>query len=86
MAGAAPLSESLQKRVTEVLYNGTKLETNWGMSEVVAVSTMFPSGKAITDGSVGTLLPGMEAKIIDTVTGKELGKGERGELLVKGMG
>ena len=85
MSGAAPLSRSLQERVTEIFYNGTKLETNWGMTEVVAVATMLPSGKGVTDGSVGTLLPGMEAKIVDTVTGKEVGVGDRGELLVKGI-
>jgi len=81
MSGAAPLSKSLQERVTKVFYNGTKLETNWGMTEVVAVATMLPSGQGVTDGSVGTLLPGMEAKI----TGEELGVGQSGELLVKGI-
>jgi 4-coumarate--CoA ligase len=85
MSGAAPLSQSLQERVTKVLYNNTKLETNWGMTEVVAVATMLPSGESITDGSVGTLLPGMEAKLVDTMTGRELGVGERGELLIKGI-
>lgn len=84
MSGAAPLSKSLQQRVTKVLYNGTKLATNWGMTEVVAVATMYPAGKEVTDGSVGVLLPGMEAKVVDTVSGKELGAGQRGELLVKG--
>ena len=85
MSGAAPLSKSLQERVTKVLWNGTKLATNWGMTEVVAVATMYPAGKEITDGSVGVLLPGMEAKVVDTASGKELGAGQRGELLVKGI-
>lgn len=31
-----------------------------------------------------TLIPGKEAKIVDVVSGKELGAGERGELLIKG--
>lgn len=79
------MSRSLQERVTKIFYNGTKLETNWGMTEVVAVATMLPSGEGVTDGSVGTLLPGMEAKIVDTLTGKEVGVGDRGELLVKGI-
>lgn len=85
MSGAAPLSRSLQERVTKVLWNGTKLATNWGMTEVVAVATMYPAGREITDGSVGVLLPGMEAKVVDTASGKELGAGQRGELLVKGI-
>ena len=55
------------------------------MTEVVAVATMLPSGQGVTDGSVGTLLPGMEAKIVDTITGEELGVGQSGELLVKGI-
>jgi len=84
MSGAAPLSRGLQERVTGVLWNATMLATNWGMTEVVAVATMFEAGKGTLDGSVGTLLPGMEAKIVDTLTGKELGVGERGELLIKG--
>jgi acyl-coenzyme A synthetase/AMP-(fatty) acid ligase len=85
MSGAAPLSRSLQERVTKVLWNGTKLATNWGMTEVVAVATMYPAGKEVTDGSVGVLLPGMEARVVDTASGKELGAGQRGELLVRGM-
>jgi acyl-CoA synthetase (AMP-forming)/AMP-acid ligase II len=84
-SGAAPLSKGLQRRVSEVLYNGATLETNWGMTEVVAVATMFPTGSNEMEGSVGTLLPGMEAKIVDVSSGKELGVGERGELLIKGM-
>jgi acyl-CoA synthetase (AMP-forming)/AMP-acid ligase II len=84
MSGAAPLSKGLQERATKVFYNGTKLATNWGMTEVVAVATMVPAGEDELDGSVGRLLPGMEAKVVDTISGKELGVGERGELLVKG--
>jgi 4-coumarate--CoA ligase len=84
MSGAAPLSKGLQQRTSEVFYHGTKLATNWGMTEVVAVATMVPAGEERLDGSVGTLLPGMEGKVVDTITGKELGVGERGELLVKG--
>lgn len=83
-SGAAPLSKGLQRRVSEVLYNGATLETNWGMTEVVAVATMFPTGSNEMEGSVGTLLPGMEGKIVDVSSGKELGVGERGELLIKG--
>ena len=84
MSGAAPLSKGLQQRVSKVFYNGTTLETNWGMTEVVAVATMFPAGSKEMEGSVGTLLPGIEAKVVDVDSGKELGVGERGELLVKG--
>jgi len=85
MSGAAPLSKGLQQRVSKVFYNGTTLETNWGMTEVVAVATMFPAGSKDLEGSVGTLLPGIEAKVVDVDSGKELGVGERGELLVKGI-
>jgi 4-coumarate--CoA ligase len=85
MSGSAPLSKDLQQRATKVFYNGTKLATNWGMTEVVAVATVYPAGKEQLDGSVGMLLPGMQAKIIDTITGKELDVGERGELLIKGF-
>ena len=49
------------------------------------MATMFEAGKGSLDGSVGTLLPGMEGKIVDSLTGKELGVGERGELLIKGI-
>lgn len=85
MSGSAPLSKGLQERTSAVLYNNTTLSTNWGMTEVVAVATMVPTGTGEADGSVGTLLPGMEAKIVDTLSGKELGVGERGELLIRGM-
>jgi acyl-CoA synthetase (AMP-forming)/AMP-acid ligase II len=85
MSGAAPLSKELQQKVTKVLYNGTTLTTNWGMTETVAVAAMYPATNKETEGSVGTLMPGLEAKVIDTISGKELGVGERGELLIKGI-
>jgi hypothetical protein len=85
MSGSAPLSKGLQERVSAQLFNGAKLSTNWGMTEVVAVATMVPTGMGECDGSVGTLLPGMEGRIVDTMTGKDVGVGERGELLVRGI-
>ena len=85
MSGSAPLSKGLQERVSAQLFDGAKLSTNWGMTEVVAVATMVPTGMGENDGSVGTLLPGMEGRIVDTMTGKDVGVGERGELLVRGI-
>ena len=36
-------------------------------------------------GSIGVLLPGNEARVVDTETGKDKGKNQSGELLVRSL-
>ena len=83
-SGAAPLGEELAKAVADRL--GCEVRQGYGMTETSPVTHMVPASR--TDwtkyGSVGPVIPGVEAKLIDVETGEEVGEGERGELCVRG--
>ncbi len=53
------------------------------MTEVTCAGLVAPAGIEDHTGSVGVLLPNCECKLIDE-NGKEVGKGERGEIYIKG--
>jgi len=57
----------------------------YGMTELSPFCTVMNPSKWNTKlGSVGTLVPGTIAKVIDADSGKSLAAGEEGELCVKG--
>ncbi|ODA80416.1 hypothetical protein RJ55_03374 [Drechmeria coniospora] len=81
-SAAAPLGRELVVAVWERLKIGVK--QGYGLSETSpVVHSQLTDEWWRFQGSVGRLLPNMEAKIVDA-EGKELGHGERGELLLKG--
>ena len=79
LCGAAPLSRELQNDVAAQLK--VNIIQGWGMTETVCGGILTPGGSKDDTGSVGVLLPNMEAKLIDN-DGNE--SKERGELLVRG--
>ncbi|PHH81302.1 hypothetical protein CDD82_1046 [Ophiocordyceps australis] len=80
--GAAPLSRSLVAQVWKRI--SVPVRQGYGLSETSPWATMqLPDEWWRFHGSVGGLLPNMEAKIVDA-QGKELPHGEAGELLLKG--
>lgn len=82
-SGAAPLGDDLQQAASERLR--APVQQGYGMTETtIAVSGRRLTGDPIKSGSVGRLLPNVEARIVDTSTGADLGPNERGELVVKG--
>ncbi|KAL7812439.1 hypothetical protein V8C44DRAFT_329447 [Trichoderma aethiopicum] len=81
-SAAAPLSRELAVSVWERLKIGVK--QGYGLSETSpAVMLQLPEEWWKFQGSVGRLLPSMEAKIVDE-DGTELGYNQSGELLLKG--
>ncbi|PTB36552.1 uncharacterized protein TrAFT101_010433 [Trichoderma asperellum] len=81
-SAAAPLSRELAVAVWDRLKVGVK--QGYGLSETSpAVMVQLSEEWWKFQGSVGRLFPGMEAKIVDE-DGKELGRNEAGELLLKG--
>ncbi|KAI6779717.1 Acyl-CoA synthetase (AMP-forming)/AMP-acid ligase II [Emericellopsis cladophorae] len=81
-SGAAPCGRELVVAVWERLKVGVK--QGYGLSETSpTITTQFADEWFRFQGSVGKLLPGMKAKIVDEA-GKEVPQGESGELLVKG--
>jgi acyl-CoA synthetase (AMP-forming)/AMP-acid ligase II len=82
--GAAPLDgqteEACARRLNCVFGQG------YGMSEATAGIAVVSVGEPerIVRGTVGALLPGTAARIVDPATGADLGPGAEGELLVRG--
>ncbi len=63
------------------------LSSSWGNSEVgPGAGTMCPFGTPleVRKKSVGKPIPGTQVKVIDPDTGKRIGTGEVGEMMVKG--
>ncbi|KAJ5229008.1 hypothetical protein N7489_009716 [Penicillium chrysogenum] len=82
--GAAPLDKDVQARFRSLMGNDTPFTQVWGMTETSCVATMFPHPEHDDTGSVGRLIPNLEAKLIDE-DGKNISAfGVRGELCVRG--
>ncbi|MGH3613910.1 MAG: 4-coumarate--CoA ligase family protein [Pseudonocardia sp.] len=82
-SGAAPLDAELGRAVAERL--GCTVLQGYGMTEMSPVSHAIPDGRGDVDlNSVGFAIPNMECKLVDLVSGQEVGPGERGELWCKG--
>jgi acyl-CoA synthetase (AMP-forming)/AMP-acid ligase II len=80
--GAAPLGADLQQECAARI--GCPVGQGYGMTEAVAAITLFDARAPVVPGSSGVLLPGEEARIVDPLTGEDLGTGETGELWVRG--
>ncbi len=82
-SGAAPLGEELTKACMERL--GCSVRQGYGMTETSPVTHSSPAPpKTIKFGSVGVPAPNTECKIVDLDTGEALGRGQRGEVCVRG--
>lgn len=90
LSGAAPFGESLAGAVRERLGDRVRVLQGYGMTEMSPVSHCIPADRPdIPSGSVGLLVAGMEAKIVDPATGAEIeqpaeGVSDPGELLCRG--
>jgi len=80
-SGAAPLSAEL------ALEAGRRLDCEvvqgYGMTELSPVSHLTPPGE-FKPGSVGVTAPNTELRIVDPLTGEDLGVNEDGEIWVRG--
>lgn len=84
VSGAAPLGEDLAAAVADRL--GCEIKQGYGMTETSPVTHFVPAQRTgwTKYGSVGPVVPGVEARLIDVETGADLAAGERGELCVRG--
>lgn len=80
-SGAAPLGAELSHACAERL--GCVVRQGYGMTETSPVTHGHPPER-IKDGSVGQCAPNTESKIVDIVSGAELGPHEQGEICVRG--
>lgn len=60
--GAAPLDKGIQARFRSLMGDGSPFTQVWGMTETSCVATMFPYPEHDDTGSVGRLIPNLEAK------------------------
>jgi acyl-CoA synthetase (AMP-forming)/AMP-acid ligase II len=82
--GAAPLDARVEEACARRL--GCAFGQGYGMSEATAAiaAVNINEPERIVSGTVGALLPGTEARVIDPETGADLGPNAEGELLVRG--
>ena len=84
VCGAAPLAPGLQRRLQKLLPPGAQVSQVWGMTETTATSTRMWPGQVDDTGSVGYLIPGLEAKLLDD-DGNEIRAFNRpGEMCIRG--
>jgi acyl-coenzyme A synthetase/AMP-(fatty) acid ligase len=81
LSAGAPVHPKIRDAVQEK-FNGKTLRLEWGTTETLLIALQIDD-KSTVPGSSGTLVNGIEAKVIDIDTGKELGAGQRGEILVR---
>jgi acyl-CoA synthetase (AMP-forming)/AMP-acid ligase II len=82
-SGAAPLGEEMARELSRKL--GCPVVQGYGMTEASPVTHLSPTRNApLKPGSIGCVVPNTEVKITDTGTGAELGRGQEGELLIRG--
>ncbi|KAJ5875745.1 uncharacterized protein N7473_013092 [Penicillium subrubescens] len=82
--GAAPLDKDVQARFRSLMGDDGPFNQVWGMTETSCVATMFRYPEHDNTGSVGRLIPNLEAKLIDDDGNNISAFGVRGELCVRG--
>ncbi|KAH1592895.1 hypothetical protein KXV60_006992 [Aspergillus fumigatus] len=84
ICGAAPLDKEVQTRFRTLLQDGTPFTQVWGMTETSSIATMFTYPEDDDTGSVGRLIPNLEAKLIDENGDNISAFDVRSELCVRG--
>jgi acyl-CoA synthetase (AMP-forming)/AMP-acid ligase II len=83
LSGAAPLDGAIQQAVAARLR--VPVVQGYGMTETSLAISLTPlDATAVKVGAAGVLIPNLEGKVVDPLTGIEVGVHERGELLVRG--
>ena len=80
-SGAAPLGGDVAEAAAKRL--GCSMAQGYGMTELSPVTHAIAEGE-YRAGSVGTLVAGTEARLVDPDTGRDAEPGERGEIWVRG--
>lgn len=80
-SGAAPLGADLEKEASERL--GIPVVQGYGLTETSPVTHATAPG-TFRSGSIGYLYPNTEVRIVDPVSGDDLGVDQEGELWIRG--
>ena len=84
LTAGAPMHENLCRAVSRQ-FGGVPLDLEWGTSETMLIAVQTDAESSRRDGSSGTLVNGMQARVISTgrSSGVELRAGQAGEILVR---
>ena len=84
MAGS-PCPVEVMKRVVDEMHM-SQVAISYGMTETSPVSTMtrMDDDLARRTGTVGRVMPHLEVKVVDPITGRTVARGEPGELCTRG--
>ena len=80
-SGAAPLGPDLARACAARL--GCRVKQGYGMTELGGASHLAPDAGRDDPESIGPAVPGVECRIVDTITGADAAPGQPGELLVR---
>lgn len=86
MAGS-PCPIDLMRRVTKDMH-ASEMTIGYGQTEAspLVTQTRFDDSIELRVGTVGRVIPGCEAKVVDPATGRELPDGQSGECCARGHG
>ena len=80
-SGAAPLGAAVATECARRL--GCRVKQGYGMTELGGATHLVPDTGGGSAESVGPLLPGTQARVIDCASGLDVGPGEPGEMLIR---
>lgn len=82
--GAAPMDGHLQKTANQKLGEGKEqmLGQTWGLSETTGAVTAVPAGESDDTGSIGTILPTVQLRVVDEKF-NDVEPGTEGELVLR---
>jgi len=81
MSAAAPLPLEIERRWRQRF--GKAIHQGYGLTESSPFAS-YNHETAYREGSIGTAIDGVEMAVADVVTGRLLGPGEKGEIVVRG--
>jgi acyl-coenzyme A synthetase/AMP-(fatty) acid ligase len=82
LSAGATIPDNLRHAMSEK-FPGVDLTLEWGTSETMLIAIQTSDPKSRRQGSSGTLVNGMQGRVISTETGADLGPNEYGEVLVR---
>src|SRR5262249_36876004 len=82
LSGASALAPRVREEFES--YNVRELVEGYGLTEASPVTHANLAGAGNKPGTIGRTLPDTEARLVDPDTGKDVGVGEVGELVVRG--
>jgi acyl-CoA synthetase (AMP-forming)/AMP-acid ligase II len=82
MSGAAPLDADLQGAAERRV--GCRVQQGYGLTEASPVTHIVHQDDENVHGTIGTLMPSTEARLVDAETGEDAARGQAGEIWVRG--